>query len=70
MKYEIEVKNQTDEDQVMDFAAELPQGWRASISPRYREDETISAIKINKSGTETILLVVTPPSPQKRMNMN
>lgn len=61
MKYEIEVKNQTDEDQVMDFAAELPQGWRASISPRYREDETISAIKINKSGTETILLIVTPP---------
>jgi len=61
MKYEIEVKNQTDEDQVMDFAVDLPLGWRASISPRFREDETISAIKINKAGTETIMLTVNTP---------
>jgi uncharacterized membrane protein len=61
MKYEIEVKNQTDEDQVIDFSVELPQGWRASISPRWMEEEKISAIKINKAGTETILLAVTPP---------
>jgi uncharacterized membrane protein len=61
MKYEIEVKNDTDEDKVMDFSVELPQGWRASISPRWREEEKISAIKINKAGTETILLAVTPP---------
>jgi uncharacterized membrane protein len=61
MKYEIEVKNQTEEDQVMDFAVELPQGWRASISPRWREEEKISAIKINKAGTETLLLTITPP---------
>lgn len=61
MKYEIEVKNETEEEQVMDFAVELPQGWRASISPRWREEETISAIKINKGATETILLTVTPP---------
>lgn len=61
MKFEVEVNNRTDEDQVMDFTVELPQGWRASISPRWREEETISAIKINKAGTETILLTVTPP---------
>ncbi len=61
MKFEIEVKNQTDEDQIMDFAVDLPLGWRATISPRYREDETISAIKINKAGTETIILTVNTP---------
>ncbi len=61
MKYEIEVKNQTDEVQIMDFSVELPQGWRAAISPKYKEEETISAIQINKSGTESVLLVVTPP---------
>ncbi len=66
MKYEIEVRNKTDEDQVMDFAVILPSGWRASISPRWREEEKISAIKINKAGTETILLTVTPPFSAER----
>ncbi|MDD2353430.1 MAG: NEW3 domain-containing protein [Candidatus Caldatribacteriota bacterium] len=61
MKFEIEVKNETEEDQVMDFAVDIPQGWRASISPRWREEEKISAIKINKGASETILLTVTPP---------
>jgi uncharacterized membrane protein len=61
MKYEIEIKNQTEEDQVMDFAVDIPQGWRASISPRWKEEEKISAIKINKAASETILLSVTPP---------
>lgn len=61
MKFEIEVKNQTSEDQVMDFGVVLPQGWRASVSPRFKEDEMISAIKVNKAGTETILLTVSTP---------
>jgi len=61
MKYEIEIKNQTEGDQVMDFAVDLPQGWRASISPRWKEEEKISAIKINKGASETILLNVVPP---------
>lgn len=61
MNFEIEIKNETDEDQLMDFAIDLPQGWRASVSPRWREEEKISAIKINKAGTETILLTITTP---------
>ncbi len=61
MKYEIEVKNETEEDQIMNFAVDIPQGWKASISPRWREEEKISAIKINKGVSETILLTVTPP---------
>lgn len=61
MKYEIEVKNQTEEEQVMDFTVDIPQGWRASISPRWREEERISALKINKAGSETLLLSITPP---------
>lgn len=61
MKYEIEIKNETDEDKVMDFAVDIPKGWRASISPRWKEEEKISAIKINKSASETILLSITPP---------
>lgn len=61
MNYEIEIKNETELDQLMEFAIDLPQGWRASVSPRWREEEKISAIKINKAGTETILLTVTPP---------
>ena len=70
MKFEVEVKNETENDQVMDFAVDLPQGWRASISPRWREEETISAIKINKGATETILLTVTPPFSAEKNKYN
>ncbi len=61
MNFEIEVKNETEEDQVMDFAVDMPQGWKASVSPRWREEEKISALKINKAGSETILLSITSP---------
>ena len=61
MKYEIEIRNKTEQTQIMNFGLDLPQGWNAYISPQWKDNERISALKIDQQGTEKISLAVTPP---------
>jgi len=59
--FTIQVKNQSDEDQVVELAAQVPFGWRAYFTPRWEQDTRIASIKVDAHGTENIRFVVTPP---------
>jgi len=59
-KFNLEVKNTTEDILVSDLGIKLPQGWTAYCTPQWR-DERISSIKINKGSTENLTLTVVPP---------
>ena len=60
-KFNIEVKNKTEDTLVADLGIQLPEGWKAYCTPQWEEERRISSIKINKDGTENLSLTVTPP---------
>lgn len=59
-EFEIQIKNEADEDRVVQLAAQVPMGWRAYFTPRWK-DQRITSIKVEKNATEWIKFVVTPP---------
>ncbi len=59
--YTIQIKNQTDKDQMVDMSADLPTAWRAYFTPRWQESTHITSIKVNAHSTENVRFVVTPP---------
>jgi len=60
-KFAIRVKNNMDEDVVLDLGANYPYGWRAYCSPRWEEDKKISSIKVDANGSENLMLTLVPP---------
>ncbi len=60
-EFEIELKNELDEDRVFDLAAKIPSGWGAYCTPRWEKEKKISAVKVDAKGTETLRFVLVPP---------
>jgi uncharacterized membrane protein len=58
--YTIQIKNQTDEDQVVELTGEAPLGWIGYFTPRWQQDTRITSIKVSAHGTENIRFVVVP----------
>ncbi|NOX44588.1 MAG: hypothetical protein GXO72_02460 [Caldiserica bacterium] len=59
-EYEIQIKNEADEDRIVELKAQVPFGWRAYFTPRWK-DQRITSIKVNGNASEWIKFVVTPP---------
>ena len=59
-EYEIQIKNEADEDRIVELKAQVPFGWRAYFTPRWK-DQRITSIKVNGKASEWIKFVVTPP---------
>ena len=59
--FTIQIRNQSDQDQMVDLAGQVPSGWRAYFTPRWQQDTRITSIKVNANSTENIRFVVTPP---------
>ena len=59
--YTIQIKNQTDKDQMVEMSADLPTAWRAYFTPRWQESTHITSIKVSSHSTENVRFVVTPP---------
>ena len=59
--FTIQIKNQTDKDQMVELSGQVPLGWRAYFTPRWQQDTRITSIKVDAHGTENIRFVVTPP---------
>ncbi|MCD5407725.1 NEW3 domain-containing protein [Candidatus Bipolaricaulota bacterium] len=59
--FTIQIRNRTDQDQMVDLAGRVPAGWRAYFTPRWQQDTRITSIKVNANSTENIRFVVTPP---------
>jgi len=60
-EYEIQIRNQSDKEQVVELSAQVPFGWRAYFTPRWKQEQRITSIKVDANGTESIRFVVTPP---------
>lgn len=60
-EYEIQIKNNSDEDLVVELGAQIPPGWRAYVTPRWKTEQRITSIKVSSKGTEWVRFVVTPP---------
>jgi len=59
--FTIQIKNQTDDDLVVELTGQVPSGWRAYFTPRWQQDTRITSIKVDAHGTENVRFVVTPP---------
>jgi|Deesub1362B_J571_1020462.scaffolds.fasta_scaffold00138_48 uncharacterized membrane protein len=64
-EFEIQIKNEADEDRVVQLKAQVPFGWRAYFTPRWK-DQRITSIKVNGNASEWIKFVVTPPFDVKK----
>jgi len=60
-EYEIELKNNLDEERVFDLAAKVPSRWQAYATPRYEKEKRMTSIKVNANTFETLRFVLTPP---------
>jgi len=60
IKFEIQIENKSDEEQIVDLAAQSPIGWRVYFTPRY-QTQRVTSIKVGSKATETIQFTVTPP---------
>ena len=59
-EYEIQIKNEADEDRIAEFKAQVPAGWTAYFTPRWK-DQHITSIKVGGNSSEWIKFVVKPP---------
>ncbi|MBC7098386.1 hypothetical protein H5T52_04600 [Candidatus Bipolaricaulota bacterium] len=59
--FTIQIKNQTDEEKVVELSGQIPSGWRAYFTPRWEQDTRITSIKVDANSTENIRFVLTPP---------
>ncbi|MGC9530658.1 MAG: NEW3 domain-containing protein [Candidatus Bipolaricaulaceae bacterium] len=59
--FNVQIKNQSDQDQVVELAAQAPLGWRAYFSPRWEQETRITSIKVNGGATQNVRFVVSPP---------
>ncbi len=60
-EFEIQIKNNSDKDQIVELAAQVPPGWRVYFTPRWKSEQHISSIKVSSHSSEWIRFVVTPP---------
>jgi uncharacterized membrane protein len=61
-KYDIDVKNESGEDSVVDFTATVPDGWGYSLSPKWESGKDVDSIRLDKNGSEKLSLTLTPPA--------
>jgi uncharacterized membrane protein len=59
--FEVTVKNEGTGEAVVDFSTIIPDGWAASLSPRWEKDKSIKSIRIDEKGSEKLQLTLTPP---------
>lgn len=59
-EFEIQIKNEADEERVVELKGQVPIGWQAYFTPRWK-DQRITSIKVGKNSSEWIKFVVTPP---------
>ena len=59
-EYEIQIKNEAKDDRIVEFKAQVPAGWTAYFTPRWK-DQRITSIKVGGNSSEWIKFVLKPP---------
>jgi len=59
--YEVGLKNQGQEDIVVDLKLSLPAGWSGHVTPRWESDRKIQSLKVGSGSTERLNITAIPP---------
>lgn len=63
-KFQIQLNNNTAQDQLFGLSAEAPRGWFVTFQPAY-EDKQIASISIEANTNKSVNVLVTPPKDAK-----
>jgi len=59
-EFSLDVKNESEEDALVNLSAKAPEGWEVSFKPAY-EEKQISSLQIKANESKTVGVEVTPP---------
>ena len=60
-KFDVDVKNESSNEAVVDFSTMIPEGWASTLSPKWESGKNVDSIRLDKNGSEKLVLTLTPP---------